>query len=195
MGYSEGGWVDRLKSFCMERELKNSEFDYPVYNLGLSGDNTNDLLKRFGFETKQRMKLKEEIIIIVAIGVNDSQVGKIGINIELFKSNVEKLFSVASKFSLKIIFVGLNPIDDPKTNPIPWDENMFYTNERIENYNNIIKSICEEKQIYFIDIFSKFSKLDYKKLLEDGLHPNSEGHQKMFEIVRDFLVKQGIIKK
>ncbi len=178
----------------MERELEKPEFNYPVYNLGLSGDNTNDLLKRFGFETKQRMKLKEETIIIVAIGVNDSQVGKIGVNIELFKSNVEKLCSVASKFSLKIIFIGLNPIDDSKTNPIPWDENMFYTNERIKKYDEIIKSVCEEKQVYFIDMFGEFNKLDYKKLLEDGLHSNSEGHQKMFEIVRDFLTKEGIVK-
>ena len=189
-----GGWADRLKVFCMERELENPEFNYPVYNLGLSGDNTNNLLKRFGFETKQRMKLKEETIIIVAIGVNDSQVGKIGINIELFKSNVEKLCSVASKFSLKIIFIGLNPIDDSRTNPIPWDENMFYANERIKKYDNIIKSVCEEKQVYFIDMLSEFNKLDYKKLLEDGLHLNSEGHRKMFEIVRDFLTKKGIVK-
>jgi len=165
-----------------------------VYNLGISGDSTDDLLERFEFETKQRMKSKEETIIIVAIGTNDSQVGKIGINIELFKSNVEKLCCIASKFSLKIIFIGPNPVDDLKTNPIPWDENMFYKNECILNYNNIIKLVCKEEKIYFINMYEEFKKLDYKKLLENGVHPNSEGHKKMFEIVRDFLVEKGIVK-
>ena len=31
-------------------------------------------------------------------------------------------------------------------------------------------------------MFQEFSRLDYKKLLDDGLHPNSEGYQKMYEI-------------
>ncbi len=191
---ARGGWADRLKSFCMERGLKNAELDYSVYNLGISGDNSNDLLERIEFEIKQRMKSREETIIVISIGVNDSQIGKIGVNVKLFKSNVEKLCDVLPKFSSEIIFIGLNPIDNLKTNPIPWDKKMFYTNERVENYNNITKSVCKEKQVYFIDIFNEFSKTGYKKLLEDGLHPNSKGHQKMFEIVRDFLMEEGIVK-
>ena len=187
---ARGGWTDRLKVFCMERELENPEFDYSVYNLGVSGNNSNNILKRTELEIKQRIWKNKERIIIFEIGINDSQIGKIGISVELFKRNIEKLCGIASKYSSKIIFIGLNPIDDSKTNPIPWDKNMFYTNERVEKYNNIIKAICEENKIYFIDMFSEFSKTDYKKLLEDGLHPNSLGHQKMFEIVKDFLVKK-----
>jgi len=30
-------------------------------------------------------------------------------------------------------------------------------------------------------------------LLEDGLHPNSEGHKKIFESVKEFLIKNKII--
>ena len=144
--------------------------------------------------TKRLLTKDEEIVVIFEIGINDSQTGKIGINAELFESNIKKLYKVTSKFSSKIIFIGLNSIDELKTNPIPWDENMFYTNERIETYNNIIKSTCKEKQVYFIDIFDEFNKTDYKKLLEDGLHPNSMGHHKMFEVVRDFLTEKGIVK-
>ena len=190
----KGGWTDRLKSFCMEKSLENAEFDYPVYNLGISGDNSDDILKRFEFEIKQRIWKNKEIFIIFEIGINDSQIGNIGISSERFKKNIDKLINTSSKFSSKIIFIGLNPVDELKTSPIPWDENMFYTNERIKKYDKIIKYSCEKKQIYFIDIFNEFSKLDYKKLLEDGLHPNSEGHQKMFEIVIDFLMEKGIIK-
>jgi len=180
----------------MEKNIINLDPYWEVYNLGIDGDYSESLLERLEFETKQRIIEGEgEIIIIFAIGLNDSQIGRIGINTGLFKCNIEKLYKIASKYSSKIIFIGLSPVDEPKTNPMPWDdENMFYTNERIEKYNNILKSVCEEKQVYFIDMFDEFSKIDYKKLLEDGLHPNSEGHQKMFEIVKDFLVKYKILK-
>ena len=32
-----------------------------------------------------------------------------------------------------------------------------------------------------------------KEDLEDGLHPNSAGHEKMFQRVKDFLIKNKII--
>ncbi len=185
---TRGGWTDRLKVFCMESELENPELDYSVYNLGISGDNTNDLLERFKFETKQRIKKNDKIIIIIAIGINDSQFVHDKNNFRIspykFKENIKNFIEFSRKFSLKTVFVGITPVDELKTDPIPWDFNKSYKNEYIKKYDEIIKGVCEEKKVYFINIFDEFNKADYKKLLEDGLHPNSEGHQKIFEIVR-----------
>jgi len=36
-------------------------------------------------------------------------------------------------------------------------------------------------------------KIDYKKFLEDGVHPNSEGHQLIYSMVKDFLVKNSVL--
>lgn len=93
----------------------------------------------------------------------------------------------------QIIFIGLIPVDEKKTLPIPWGTDVNYKNEYVSKYNEIIKSVCQENNIQFIEMFEEFMKLDYKKLLEDGLHPNSEGHQKIFEIVKDFLIENKII--
>ena len=192
-----GGWADRLKSFCMERELENPEFDYPVYNLGISGDNSREMVKRFEFEASQRLE-EDEPIIIFAIGINDSQFVKSEDDFRVpkneFRKNIEQLIKFSRKFSSKIVFIGLTAVDELKVNPNPWDNNKSYKNEYIEKYDFIIKSICKEKKIHFINIYEEFNKLDYKKLLEDGLHPNSEGHKKIFEIVRDFLMERGIVK-
>ena len=54
-------------------------------------------------------------------------------------------------------------------------------------------ALCEENKIYFVEVFEKFKEINYQKLLDDGLHPNSEGHQKIFEIVKDFLIENKII--
>ena len=65
------GWVQRLRRFLD----KNWEIygDNLVYNLGVSGDTTKNLLTRFEFEIEQRLKEeKEEVLIIFYIGINDS---------------------------------------------------------------------------------------------------------------------------
>jgi len=171
--------------------------DYSVYNLGISGDSTENLLERFEFEAKQRIYEGEEIIIIFAIGVNDSCFVE-SKNIFLaaendFLKNIKKLIGIADKYASRIIFVGLTPVEESKTNPIPWSvTGKCYKNIYIEKYDEIIKSICREKDVYFIDMFSEFNKLNYKKLLEDGLHPSAKGHKKMFEIVKDFLAEKRI---
>ncbi len=72
---------------------------------------------------------------------------------------------------------------------MPWRD-IYYTNENIKNYKNTMKDICEKHNIPFLDIFGLLTNED----LEDGLHPNSAGHKKIFEVVKDFLVQNKIIK-
>ena len=124
----EGGWVQRLRKFIDEKNLSDPNFYCLTYNLGISGNTTKDLLNRFKFETKQRLKNKETILIF-SIGVNDSIINKQG-NLNYppkkFEKNILKLIKQAKKLSSKIIFVGFNPINEAFTNPIPWDENIFY---------------------------------------------------------------------
>ena len=62
----KGGWVARLRLYL---DKDNSKKDFSVYNRGISGDKTEDLLKRFKVECSA---INPEIIIF-AIGENDSQ--------------------------------------------------------------------------------------------------------------------------
>lgn len=187
-----GGWVERLKLYMW------SKGDIDVYNLGASGNKTPDLLGRFESETKFRMEEGLETIIIFAVGINDSYLlhskNDNVVKFENFKENIENLIILAQKFSSKIIFVGLTPVDETKTTPIPWDTDKFFKNEYIQKYNNFISSACKDKNIYFVKILDGWLQSDYQNLLEDGLHPNSEGHKKIFETVRDFLTQNKIIK-
>jgi len=43
--------------------------------------------------------------------------------------------------------------------------------------------VCEENNVLFLDIFGLLENNDF----EDGLHPNAEGHNKIFQKVRNFL--------
>ena len=196
----EGGWAQRLKNFLNERTISNiSDMDswYFTYNLAVSGDTTEDLLERFEVETKQRLRGDEETIFIFGIGINDSQFvhsqNDLRTPPEKFRENIQKLIDLAQKFASKIIFVGFTPVDESKTTPIPWNTEFSYKNENVKKYDGIVKSVCKENNVYFVEIFNQVTKLNHKKLLEDGLHPNSEGHQRIFEIVKEFLIKNTII--
>jgi lysophospholipase L1-like esterase len=191
--YKMGGWVQRLSNFLDEKGLSDPNFDYSVYNLSISGDTTEEIFERFEFEAKQRLK-EEGGIIIFAIGLNDSCSGRLAVSPAKFRENIQKLIDLARKFSSKIIFIGLTPVEDSKVNPMPWAPDMSYSLKAVKKYNEILKSVSNENNVYFVEIFEGFVKENYKELLQDGAHPNSKGHKKIFEIVKDFLVQKKIIK-
>ena len=187
----KGGWVERLKRDLNQKTIDSKEEFYCMtYNLGIDGNTTTDLLNRSELETKARL-LDDDIIIIFDVGGNDSCFDKSKGNFltpqQDFKGNIQKLINLAKKFSSKIFFVGLIPADELRTTPVFWDKDKFYKNEHIKKYDNIIKSVCLDNNINFIDTFNKFSKLNYKSLLEDGLHPNSKGHELIYEEVKKVL--------
>jgi lysophospholipase L1-like esterase len=191
----EGGWVQRLRKFLDEKKPTNPEFYYLVYNLGISGDTSEDLLNRFESETNKRLDEEEETIFLFAIGANDSQFinSKNKLPLDKFQNNIQKIIELAEKYSQRIVFFGLFPCDESKTVPIPWDTAKSYKNEHIKKYNEIVKSVCAKNKIPFVEIFEIFIKENYQELLEDGLHPNSEGHEKIFKVARASLVKYKII--
>lgn len=181
---AEGGWVARLRSF-----LEQKDPDTKVYNLGIPGDTTADLLLRFSAETRARLREDSETMIIFAIGINDScfihSQNGLAVNPKQFQSNLSQLVEQAKVFSSNIIFIGLTPVDESKTAPDSWNADKSYRNESIAAFDRIIKTACTEREIPFIETWEKFKNLDYRKLLSDGLHPNTEGHKLIFETVKE----------
>jgi len=138
------------------------------------------LFERIEIETKSR----EANLIIFAIGVNDAQfihsTNSNRISDGDFESNIKKLFEIAKEFTSKIIFIGLTPVDETKTKPIPWNTDKTYTNERIKKFDQIIENFCLKNNLKFIPINDLLNNDD----LIDGLHPNTQGHIKIFDRVK-----------
>lgn len=189
----EGGWVERLREKLDEKFFSNPKSWNLIYNVGISGDTTEDILERFEFETKQRIKEDSEVTFIFAIGANDSEFlhdkKDFKVPKNKFRKNIKKIIELARKYSDKIVFVGFTPAEDTKTDPIEWNKNISYINKYIKEYNDEIKSVCKENNVDFIKIFEDWMKKDYKKLLHEGIHPNSEGHKLIYEKVEKFLRK------
>jgi len=181
----QGGWVQRLSKFL--------ERDCSVYNLGISGNTSEDILKRFKSEAKIRIFNQQNVILLFSFGLNDSQYlndkQRMRISSQRFKKNLVKLFKMAKGFSNKIFFIGLTPINDSNLDPIPWFNSASYKSKYVEKYNGIIKKVCEDKNVVFVDIKDELDKLGYKTTLIDGVHPNAQGHQMIFEAVKNIFNK------
>ncbi|MFA6341036.1 MAG: GDSL-type esterase/lipase family protein [Candidatus Paceibacterota bacterium] len=164
----DGGWVERLRRYFHVADKK-----YEINNFSVSGDDTEELLKRF----KTECSISKTDQIIFAVGINDS----LYISFEEFKRNLEILIDQAKKFTKDIVFIGLTPVDESKVAPIPWNAEFSYNNKNIRKFNDAIKDIAKKNKLKFIDTLDRLNKDD----LDDGLHPNSIGHQKMFEVIKD----------
>lgn len=172
----QGGWATRLQNY-----FESQDDGIGVYNLGISGNTTADLLERIEVETKSR----KPNLIIFAIGINDAQfihsTNDLRVSLDEFQQNIAKLHSIAKKFTGKIVFVGLTEVDESKTKPTSsnadiWDANKSYTNENIKRLDNAIEGFCENNKLKFISMESVVGNDD----LIDGLHPNTQGHIKIF---------------
>ncbi len=175
-----GGWVNRLKVHVEKQKLFNK-----VFNLGIPGDTTETLLKRI----ENELQVRKHDIVIIQIGFNDSAKvdGKKNVQLNLYKKNLQEIIRICKKFTDKIIFVGFNDCDEERTTPL---RTFYFYNKELKKYNLTIENLCKEKNLTFI---SMENVLDIKNNLEDGLHPNAQGHEKIFKKVLPVIEK--IIEK
>lgn len=200
----KGGWLCRLRNYLDKKNLADYKGDelysqkYTlVYNLGIPGDTTKGFLNRLEHELLPRINPDLENIIILAIGINDSRYYEDKKSHETsfgeYQENLPKILKIAKQYTAKIVFLGLTPVDEERTDPIFWETVAIYRNEFIKRYDLEIKEFCQRERVLFVEVFDKLIKDDVKKLMEDGIHPNDLGHQKIFEIVRDFLEEKRFI--
>ena len=174
----KGGWVNRLWLYTGEK----SQGDCEIYNLSISGGTTETILKRFESEATVR---KADALVFQS-GGNDAYLqGKGGSNkipLEQFKKNLEEIVKKAKVITPNIIFIGFKNVDETRTTPVSWKD-IYYINSEIKKYGEVMKAVCKENEVLYLDIFGLLENED----LEDGLHPSTEGHKKIFEKVKGFL--------
>jgi len=181
--YEKGGWANRLK-----KHFENQDGDISVCNLGVSGDTTDDLLERFDAEAKAN----KPDMIIFAIGINDAlrQTNERDESaLERFKDNLRELLVRARAFADNVIFVGLTKAHKSENAPFFWNADIEGKNELIRKYDDAVKKMAVETDLPFIEMYDLLDRED----MEDGLHPNSAGHEKMFRKIKDFLIENKII--
>lgn len=175
----KGGWVNRLWLFIGKRDEDYVE----IYNQSISGGTTETILERFEKEAEMR----GADALVFQTGGNDAsyylETGEFMVITEKFKQNIQEIITRAKKITNNVVFMDLKNCDESKTVPVPWID-ICYKNENIQKYAKIMEEVCRDNGVLFMDI----DLLDNSDF-EDGLHPNAKGHRKIFEQVKNFMIK------
>lgn len=178
--FEKFGWVNRLQTKLSHK--------HNVYNLGISNSNTAELFQRMGEVTSRRPD-----ILIVSGSVNDILLRK-GIKENSFEISEmkrvrswQKIRDFISQTNWKTVVIGPTPVDEDvmpvaDSNPdIPEYEGYYVQNADVENYDAWLKIFCGKWGVEYYSCYQSWKSQDLTTLFEDGLHPNSKGHEMLAE--------------
>ena len=195
VGSSIAGWGDLVKQYFHARMYgEGGEGEkYEVYNLAKSGATIDYVKKSFPQQLKDYGR-GQDVILIVSVGGNNSKAEGEPDNFvsspEEFEQEMENLLKELKQVSKAVIVVGNGYVDEAKTNPKPnplTGGRSYFTNSRRQHFSEITKRVCQNMNIGFVTIDIDKNEWLKKYLYEDGLHPNQEGHQLIFDKLKPLL--------
>ena len=161
-----GGWVTRLKLYLWRRGLGDHAF-----NLGLGGNNSTDLVARLRPELEARRNHIDHVMI--SVGVNDVMAA--GVTPEDYQANLESLLATVRSFG--------------KTAHLLTMTLMLGKVGRSEKFNDVIAQVAAAQNVRLLKMQGCLCKTD----LVDYVHPNAAGHEKIFQWVKAYLIREAII--
>lgn len=156
---------DQAYPALVEKKL-NKKYKVKVLNGGVSGSTTASGLSRL----RWFLKAKPDIVVLI-LGAND---GLRGIKLKESKKNLEKIILKAKEENLKIILAGMM---------IPPNYGKEYT----EQFKQMYIELKEKYKLPWIPFILKDVAGLEKMNIEDGIHPNSNGHEKVAENLIPYL--------
>jgi len=185
----KGGWVDRLKTHCIKKFLKTKNNEICVFNMGIGGETTEGLKKRFVDELRTRLIENGNNIVTFAYGANDIALlnNENTISLEEFYSNLIFCIDFALKEKTEVYLINILPIIE-NINSEHQNQRKLRKKEDIIKYNNRILEISKEKKIHHIDLFQTMKINQNSLFTYDGVHPNSKGHQRIYKKIKKVIL-------
>ena len=167
---TEGYGISKEKAYpqLIEDQLKKDNKEVKVVNAGESGSKTSSALRRLRWHLRSK-----PAILVLALGAND---GLRGIKANVIKENLQKVIDLAKKKEIKVLLVGMQ---------MPINYGKEYRGEFYEIYPQLAK----ENKLNFVPFLLEGVARVKELNLEDGIHPNEKGHEKMASTVLSYLKK------
>lgn len=177
-----GGWGQRLRRRLQERSTENRMF--VVYNLGICGDTSAQVLKRFSSEAGSRTRCANRTIVLFGFGVNDAkhntETGTYRVSREEYPQNASTLIAQARLVTPHVAFTSILPIDETKTRPLPWNLSEELRGADVDAYDATLRDVCRQSGVPY------FALRDLpwpSEAFDDGLHPTPASHERIAQRV------------
>lgn len=192
----KGGWVARLREYVDQTHNIGKRGNEQVYNLGIPGEMALRMIDRVEKELSTRIEKNDKSLVIYAIGLNDANPAN-WMTLkqtppEKFKQIVKELYAIAIKQGAQVAFIGLTPINEDHYLENSKFKGKFFNHHVIE-YEEYLTKTCTELSSPKLSFYDELKDSSFPDLLVDGIHPNSEGHQILFNKVLSFLQQERLI--
>jgi len=188
-----GGWADRLKRDYFNQFVNEPIQQTCLYNLGVGGETTDGLKNRFEVEFNSRILKGQPSNVIFAYGSNDIVIHK-NKNIvpeEYFVRNLKACIDHAKSNGSQVILLSLLPIASAIEGKVNQHGKLRFESDVVK-YNLILNKLAKEYCCEFLDSHSHFIQQESTLLLDnDGVPPNSQGHQMLYQLIQKKLISIG----
>lgn len=154
-----------------------------IYNRGIAGDTTKDLLKRIDNVIAIRPSK-----IFIQIGTND--LGKGAKPLDIVR-RIDKIYQLLTEAlpNVEVIVISLYPVSHHKMWLSPIIAGIR-SNKRIREVNYLLRDTCKNKDIKYIDLYAKLEdskgRINRAYTLE-GLHISGLGYRVISNEIRPYL--------
>lgn len=184
-----GGWTDILKRYFHSRFINENIEELNVFNLGIGGETTDGIVKRFSAEVAARTS-PDQNLIFFAYGANDVALkeGYRMVESEKFKTNLREVIGKAKEITPDLHIISILPVASA-IDGITVPSGKQRSNQIIEEYNQVLQEFAAQYGIAFINLYHSFFKEKDILLSDDGVHPNDKGYQFIAEHIKPFIEK------
>jgi lysophospholipase L1-like esterase len=155
-----------------------------IYNVSISGDTTRDVLQRLETEATRRGIEQYPSVVAIAIGANDAFRNDSGLrrSLDSTESDLRDLLDEAREQAETMVLMGCTPVD-PEDNSV---SNTGYRigNKDLERIDDLKQAMSEgQNGVDFVDLCARLDTESFSR--DDGIHPETDGHCRTYEAVRE----------
>lgn len=149
--------------------------DVTLYNLGVRGDTSTQVLARWRREAADRLNSDEDMRFVFSFGRNDCTLEDGALRVDPMDSlkNLQRILGEAASIGA-VVVVGPPPSPDP------------LTRARVATLNDALRMVCDQNRIAYLDVFTALRDAgvwEAEALAGDGAHPGADGYQQMADLV------------
>lgn len=181
----DGGWVDRVKREAHKQTVSTEGVKRTqVFNLGVGGNTSRDILARIKNETEARLSPAWDLKIVLSFGANDSRTydGAAAVPIDEFKNNACQIINIAKEFTKDVLVVGNPPLSAKE---VAFKTSVFY-DDLIKEYDETLAEVAANEAVPFVSIRDGLAGQQNDLLYSyDKVHMNEVGH----ELIKNIAIK------
>lgn len=175
---------------------------FQVFNLGLGGDNSKDVIKR---QLDRAVKLKPTVAVVM-VGTNDRNNPYKLISLDQYEKNLREITETLTAAGAKVILVTPPPCIESIVYKRSPREKIGNADENVRQVCSVMRRLADEKKYLLADFYrlveqkaplesaESYLRNPLNSGAEDGVHPTRDGYAALSRLLAEMINQNGLSK-